>query len=72
MLSKEVVEILRCPKCRGALVEIVQPAGLHCRGCDLLYPVLDGIPDLLIEDARPFHESDPPPVGKARLAAPNR
>lgn len=62
MLSKEVLEILRCPKCRGTLVEVegatsADPAGLHCSACDLVYAVLDGIPNLLIEDARPLPAS---------------
>jgi uncharacterized protein YbaR (Trm112 family) len=48
------VTILRCPRCRGALVESAKPAGLGCTACRLLYPVEDGIPSLLADDARPW------------------
>ena len=34
---------LVCPECRGALAE--SPVGLTCRGCDLTFPVDDGIAD---------------------------
>jgi ubiquinone/menaquinone biosynthesis C-methylase UbiE/uncharacterized protein YbaR (Trm112 family) len=37
--------ILRCPDCRGALAE--EPIELACRSCGLVFPVDDGIPDLL-------------------------
>ncbi len=63
MLSKDLMEILRCPKCRGVLREVAtssaQPAdgkgeGLACAHCRLLYPIVDGIPNLLIDEALPL------------------
>ncbi|WP_116244150.1 methyltransferase domain-containing protein [Nocardiopsis sp. FIRDI 009] len=36
---------LRCPSCRGVLAE--EGPGLTCRGCALVYPVEEGIADLL-------------------------
>jgi hypothetical protein len=48
-MDKELLNILACPKCKGD----IQPKGkfLLCRKCSLAYPILEGIPDMLIEDA---------------------
>lgn len=48
-LPDDLMEVLACPKCRGSLREA--PAALDCPACDLRYPVRDGIPILLIEEA---------------------
>jgi hypothetical protein len=45
--------ILRCPKCRGALTERSTPHGLACAACHLLFSVEDGIPNLLLDEAKP-------------------
>lgn len=49
-------EILRCPACRGGLVDATGPAGpeLQCTNaeCALAYRVDDGIPVLLVDEAR--------------------
>ncbi len=47
--------ILRCPACTGTLTDGTAPDGtaeLACDGCDRAYPVLDGIPVLLVDEAR--------------------
>ena len=45
-----VRESLRCPVCRG---EVRDGEGcLICAACHLAYPVRDGIPVLLAEDAQ--------------------
>lgn len=41
-------EILRCPACRGELTD--GPAALACAACGVTYPVVDGVPVLLVED----------------------
>jgi uncharacterized protein YbaR (Trm112 family) len=48
----QVLELLRCPKCHGELR--VEPAGLACDRCRLLYRGDEGILDMLIEDALPL------------------
>jgi len=55
-LKKELVEILACPKCKGGLV--VKPAedGLGCARCAVVYPVRDGIPVMLVDQAVPEKE----------------
>jgi uncharacterized protein len=48
-------EILRCPACGSALRDGVGPEAapeLQCTGCNLAYRVDDGIPVLLVDEAR--------------------
>ncbi len=49
-------EILRCPSCGGLLRDGAGPEGgpeLHCSTCSLAYRIDDGIPVLLVDEARP-------------------
>lgn len=48
-LPKELLEILACPKCKKDLEEIGM--FLVCRSCKTAYPILEDVPDLLLEDA---------------------
>jgi uncharacterized protein len=57
-ISKDLLEILACPKCRGTLLLVENSSfyegeGLICDRCKLLYPVRDGIPVMLIDEAIP-------------------
>lgn len=52
MISEELLEILACPKCHTK-IEFTAPDKLHCPNCKVLYPVVDGIPVMLIEEAIP-------------------
>ena len=48
---------LACPRCKQALRHVGTPpaAGeLHCASCRLAYPIREGIPRLLAEEARPL------------------
>jgi len=54
MLSKELLELLRCPKCKGELEHRPDPEELICRVCALRYEVRDDIPIMLIDEARPL------------------
>jgi uncharacterized protein YbaR (Trm112 family) len=55
-VDPELLEIVRCPKCLGRLVERTGDGsqGLACEACRLLYPVEDDIPNFLIDEARPL------------------
>ncbi len=53
-LAPELLEIVVCPDCRGDLA-VAEQAGaveLVCQSCGLAYPVRDGIPVLLVDEAR--------------------
>jgi uncharacterized protein YbaR (Trm112 family) len=57
-LPEELMEILRCPVCHGRLS--AEGEELVCEDCSRHYPVRDGIPHMLPEEARggPEGESD--------------
>jgi uncharacterized protein YbaR (Trm112 family) len=46
-----LLESFVCPRCKGVLV--IDADAVRCDACRLIYPVVDGIPVLLIEEARP-------------------
>lgn len=53
-LEPMLLEILACPACHGSLTVEEAADELHCPACALAYPVLDDIPVLLIDQARPI------------------
>jgi len=54
-LPKELLEILVCPKCKGVLEYRTAPQEeLICTACKLRYAVDDGIPIMLIDEAKPL------------------
>jgi hypothetical protein len=52
-VSKELLEILVCPKCKGEVVLTQKQDGLVCEACCLCYEIRDDIPIMLIEEAKP-------------------
>lgn len=52
-LDPRLLEILICPGCHGDLTELAAEAGLECGRCGRVYPIRDGIPVMLVEDATP-------------------
>lgn len=50
-IDPRLLEILCCPACRSAVKLVPDGAGLECVTCRRIYPVIDGIPDMLVEDA---------------------
>jgi uncharacterized protein YbaR (Trm112 family) len=53
-LSPELKEILACPKCKGALVFREEAGEIHCQACRLVYRIEEGIPVMLVDEARPL------------------
>ncbi len=53
-VSEELIKILVCPKCKGELEYIRDPESFICRSCQLVYPVKEGIPVMLVEEAIPL------------------
>ena len=63
-LAPELLEILACPNCHGALAVDHDRDELVCLAadCGLAYPVRQGIPVLLIDEARrPGGSAEPDP-----------
>jgi hypothetical protein len=56
-ISKDLLDILACPKCKGDFVLTEKEDGLICNRCKLLYPIRDGIPVMLIDEAIPIGEA---------------
>lgn len=56
MLNETLLEILVCPKCKGELEYQPEQSRLVCPACRLAYEIRDGIPIMLIEEARPLEE----------------
>ena len=51
IVPPELLEIMQCPACTGALETRREPPALICVECGRAYPVRDGIPVMLIEEA---------------------
>ena len=51
-MDKNLLEILACPICKGKLVYDEARSELICRFDKLAYPIRDGIPVMLREEAR--------------------
>lgn len=49
MVSRELLGVLACPKCKGSVA--LHGMFITCQTCGLAYPVKDDVPDMLIEDA---------------------
>jgi uncharacterized protein YbaR (Trm112 family) len=58
MIDQDLLDILVCPDCKRPVAKVdpaqgeKEEAWLVCSGCGLAYPVRDGIPIMLIEEAR--------------------
>lgn len=50
-LSKELLDVLACPKCKGALEYKESENRLLCRKCRLAYEIKEGIPVMLADQA---------------------
>ncbi len=53
-ISAELLRILACPKCKKSVELEKDESGFVCRSCRLFFEIVDGIPNFLVEDARPL------------------
>ena len=55
-LDSQLMEIVRCPACLGTFADPAEqgdsPEELRCTGCGNVYPVRNGVPVLLVDEAR--------------------
>lgn len=50
-IDERLLEILACPQCKGAVRPAENALALNCERCNLKFPVRDGIPVMIIEEA---------------------
>ena len=55
-MNKELLKILVCPKSGGALEYNEKNNELICKKSNLAYPIIDGIPVMLVENAREINK----------------
>lgn len=56
MISKDLLDILACPQCKGPLILNDDQSGLVCKKCRLVYAIRDDIPVMLIDEAEILEE----------------
>ena len=56
MISKDLLDILACPKCKGTVELTEKGDGLVCKSCKLFYEIRDDIPVMLIDEAQKIEE----------------
>ena len=52
MISRDLLELLACPKCLTPLALKPDGEALKCATCHRIYPIRDDIPILLLEEAQ--------------------
>ena len=51
MIDEKLLEILACPACKGNIEHDEENEKLICQECGRRYPIRDGIPVMLIDEA---------------------
>ncbi|MDH4394329.1 MAG: Trm112 family protein [Limnobacter sp.] len=57
-MDAHLVHVLVCPICKGKLEKRLTDGYLVCKADKLAYPVRDGIPIMIVEQAVPLDHSD--------------
>ena len=52
--DKDLVALHACPRCHNGVRLTETEAGFACDACLLLFPIVDGIPNFLLEEAQPL------------------
>jgi uncharacterized protein YbaR (Trm112 family) len=58
VLDPVLLEVIACPACHGGLDLSSDARTLACSSCRVAYPVQDGVPVLLGDEARPLGETN--------------
>jgi len=56
-IKPELLNILACPRCKGPVTIVHEPEALSCDKCSLRFPVRDGIPVMLLDEAEHVEEN---------------
>jgi uncharacterized protein YbaR (Trm112 family) len=59
-MDAKLLEILVCPLCKGPLVHLRERQELICKADRLAYPIKDGIPVMLEDEARKLAADEEP------------
>ena len=51
MIDRDLLSILACPECKTPLTMNEERGVLKCGNCHRAYPIRDGIPILLVDEA---------------------
>ena len=57
-MDKKLLEILACPICKSSLIYKADQQELICRADKLAFPVRDGIPVMIEDEARELGEDE--------------
>lgn len=63
-ISRDLLDILACPVCKGELLLLDDGSGLVCSACQVKYPIREGIPVMLVDEAVNIGDQGPGPGGK--------
>jgi len=66
-VDQDLMSILACPKCKSDLTLAGDEKGLICETCKIVFPVREGVPVMLVEEASPLR-NDKEPAGAAPRA----
>ena len=55
-IDNDLLSILACPKCKGDLTLAGDEKGLICESCRIVFPIREGVPVMLIEEAFPVRQ----------------
>ena len=61
-MDTRLIDLLVCPICKGPLHRPLQTDYLICRAARLAFPIHDGIPVMLENEALPLDDQDMPVV----------
>ncbi len=53
-MDHNLLQILACPHCKASLQLSTEQDGLICCTCQMVYPIIDNIPVLLVEKGIPL------------------
>ncbi len=58
-MEARLLEVLVCPLCKGRLRHDREQQELVCKADKLAFPIVDGIPTMLINEARQLDAQEP-------------
>lgn len=56
LIHEDLMKIIACPVCKGDIVVDEDNSSLNCDACRLKFPVKDGIPVMLENEAVPYND----------------